>query len=76
MWKGIQRALTALKPMPRVVHILPYSVMWHRTGLWDELTRAAGAIHGAVIRRSEMAIRLPNGATFQAGGAANPGQSG
>ena len=71
MWKGLQRALTEPKPMPRVVHILPFGVMWSRTGLWDELTGAASAIRGAVIRRSEMAIRLPNDAVFQCGGADN-----
>ncbi len=44
-----------------MVHILPYGVMWQRTGLWDQLARAADAIPGAVVRRSELAIRLPNG---------------
>jgi phage terminase large subunit len=72
MWRGLKRALTEPKPLPRTVHILPYNVMWSRTGLWDQVMRAADAIPGAVIRRSEMAVRLPNGGTFQCGGADNP----
>lgn len=72
MWRGIKRALIDPKPLPRVVHILPYGVMWSRTGLWDQVTRAADAIAGAVIRKSEMSIRLPNGGTYQCGGADNP----
>jgi phage terminase large subunit len=72
MWRGFKRALTDPKPLPRVVHILPYGVMWSRTGLWDQAVRAADAIPGAVVRRSEMAIKLPNGGTWQAGGADNP----
>jgi hypothetical protein len=71
MWRGLKRALTEPKPMARVVHILPYGVQWQRTGLWDQLTQAADALRGAVVRRSEMAIRLPNGAVFQCGGADN-----
>ena len=69
MWLGLKRALTEPKPLPRVVHILPYGVMWQRTGLWDQLVRAADAIPGAMARRSDMVIRLPNGGVFQAGGA-------
>jgi phage terminase large subunit len=72
MWRGLKRALTDPKPLPRVVHILPYGVMWTRTGLWDQAVRAADAIPGTQVRRSEMAIRLPNGGTWQAGGADNP----
>jgi phage terminase large subunit len=72
MWRGLKRALTDKKPLPRVVHILPYGVMWSRTGLWDQLTRAADAIPGATVRRSEMLVRLPNGGIYQAGGADNP----
>jgi len=71
MWRGLRRALLCRKPLPRVVHILPFGVMWARTGLWDQLTRAADSLPGAVIRRSEMAIRLANGAIFQCGGADN-----
>jgi hypothetical protein len=72
MWRGLKRALTDKKPLPRVVHILPYGVMWSRTGLWDQLTRAADSIPGATVRRSEMLVRLPNGGIYQAGGADNP----
>jgi hypothetical protein len=71
MWMGLKRALTEKKPNARVVHILPYGVMWQRTGLWDQLAQAAEAIPGAVVRRSELAIKLPNGGVFQAGGADN-----
>ena len=72
MWRGLKRALTEKKTLPRVVHILPYGVMWQRTGLWDQLARAADGIPGAVVRRSELAIKLPNGGVYQAGGADNP----
>ena len=72
LWRGLKRALTDRKALPRVVHILPYGVMWTRTGLWDQAVRAADAIPGAAVRRSEMAIKLPNGGTWQAGGADNP----
>jgi hypothetical protein len=71
MWMGLKRALTEKKQNPRVVHILPYGVMWQRTGLWDQLAQAADTIPGAVVRRSELAVRLPNGGVFQAGGADN-----
>lgn len=71
IWRGLKRALTEKKPLPRVVHILPYGVMWQRTGLWDQLVRAAESIPGSVVRRSEMVIKLPNGGTYQAGGADN-----
>ncbi len=71
MWMGLKRALTEKKSNPRVIHILPYGVMWQRTGLWDQLAQAADAIPGAVVRRSELAIRLPNGGIFQCGGADN-----
>ena len=71
MWMGLKRALTEKKPNPRVVHILPYGVMWKRTGLWDQLAQAADAIPGAVVMRSELSVKLPNGGVFQAGGADN-----
>jgi phage terminase large subunit len=71
MWMGLKRALLEHKPNPRIVHILPYGVMWQRTGLWDQLAQAAESIPGAIIRRSELAIRLPNGGIFQCGGADN-----
>jgi hypothetical protein len=72
LWRGLKVAITSKKPLPRVVHILPYSVMWTRTGLWDQAVQAAEAIPGTTIRKSEMAIRLPNGGTWQAGGADKP----
>lgn len=69
MWMGIRRAVTETKPLPRVAHILPYSVMWTRTGLWDQLVKASESMPGVQVRRSEMVIRFPNGGVFQAGGA-------
>jgi phage terminase large subunit len=71
LWRGLKRCLLERQPMPRVVHILPYGVMWQRTGLWDQVARAADGIPGAIVRRSELAIRLPNGGVFQCGGADN-----
>ena len=71
MWKGIRACLTSKRQLTRVVHILPYSVMWTRTGLWDQLTMAVRDIPGVEIRRSEMAIKFANKATFIAGGADN-----
>lgn len=72
LWRGLKVAITCKRPLPRVVHILPYGVMWARTGLWDQAVRAADAVPGCTVRRSEMAIKLPNGGTWQAGGADNP----
>lgn len=72
MWRGLRRALLEPKPSPRVVHILPFGVQWKRTGLWDQAVQAADAIPGATVWRSELAIRLPNGGVWQAGGADNP----
>ena len=71
MWRGLRRALTEKKALPRVVHILPYGVMWQRTGLWDQLVKASEAIPGAAVRKSDMAVKLPNGGTYQCGGADN-----
>jgi phage terminase large subunit len=72
LWRGFRVAITSKKPLPRVVHILPYGVMWKRTGLWDQAERAASAIPGCQVRVSEMTIPLPNGGVWQAGGADNP----
>ncbi len=73
MWRGLKRCATEKKwPNPRVVHILPYGIQWRRTGLWDDLCRAAETIPGAIVRQSEMAVRLPNGGVYQCGGADNP----
>ena len=71
MWKGIRVCLMSQKPLTRVVHILPYSVMWTRTGLWDQLMVAVRDIPGVEIRRSEMAVKFANKATFVCGGADN-----
>ena len=72
MWRGFKRALTEKKPLPRVVHLLPYNVMWKRTGLWDQVARAADAIPGAEAKRSELVVKFPNGGVYQCGGADNP----
>ncbi len=72
MWRGLKRCLIERKRLPRVVHILPYGVMWKRTGLWDQAMRAASSIPGAQIAKADLAIKLPNGGTWQAGGADNP----
>lgn len=72
IWRGIKRALVERKPLPRVVHILPYGVMWSRTGMWDQVTRAARSIPGATVWKSELSVKFPNGSTFQCGGADNP----
>lgn len=72
MWRGIKRALTEKKPLPRVVHLLPYNVMWKRTGLWDQVARAAEAIPRAEVFKSEGAVKFPNGGVYQCGGADNP----
>ena len=62
----------AKRPDARVVHLLPYGVQWSRTGLWDQLVKAVEDIPGAVIRRSEMAVKFANGSTFMCGGCDNP----
>jgi len=72
MWRGIRRALTEPKPQPRVVHLLPYNVMWKRTGLWDQVARAADAIPNAIVMRSELVVKFANGGVYQCGGADNP----
>lgn len=71
MWRGIRRCLVERKPLPRVVHILPYSVMWSRTGLWDQLVDGVRAIPGAEVRKASMSIAFANGSTYQCGGADN-----
>lgn len=72
MWRGIRRALTEPKPQPRVIHLLPYNVMWKRTGLWDQVVRAADAIPKAEAMRSELVVKFANSAVYQCGGADNP----
>jgi hypothetical protein len=71
LWRGLKCALTCRKPLPRVIHILPYAVQWNRTGLWDQAVRAAEAIDGCEVRKAGLSIRLPNGGIWQAGGADN-----
>jgi len=72
IWRGLRKAILSKLKGARVVHLLPYGVQWHRTGLWDDLVRATEAIPGAEVRRSEMVVRLPNGAVYQCGGCDNP----
>ena len=72
MWRGIRRALTEPKPLPRVVHLLPYNVMWKRTGLWDQVARAAEQIPRCEVLKSEGALKFANGGVYQCGGADNP----
>ncbi len=76
MWRGIRRTLTERKALPRVVHLLPYSVMWKRTGLWDQVTRAATSIPNASVVadvfKSELSVKFANGGVYQCGGADNP----
>jgi phage terminase large subunit len=72
MWRGLRKATVDKRADARVVHLLPYGVQWQRTGLWDQLVKAAETIPDAQVRRSEMAIRLPNGAVYQCGGCDNP----
>lgn len=71
LWRGLKGAITSTRTLPRTVHILPFGVMWKRTGLWDQAMRAAESIPGAVIRKDDLSIRLPNGGVWQAGGADN-----
>lgn len=71
MWRGIRHCLVEKKPMPRVVHILPYSVMWSRTGLWDQLVEGVRDIPGAEVRKAAMSVVFANGSTYQCGGADN-----
>jgi len=71
LWRGLKTAIVCNRPLPRVVHILPYAVQWNRTGLWDQAVHAADSIPGCEVRRASMSIRLPNGGIWQAGGADN-----
>ena len=73
MWRGIRRAaIGERRKMPRVIHLLPYNVMWKRTGLWDRVAEAGAAIPQAEVFKSELAIKFPNGGVYQCGGADNP----
>jgi phage terminase large subunit len=57
---------------PRVIHILPSSIMWVRTGMWDALVRAADDIPGARVAITDKRIILPNGGVYQTGGMDEP----
>jgi len=72
MWMGFKKALTCNLPNPRAIHILPYGIMWKRTGLFDQAALASRSIPGAVVNKNDLAIKFPNGSTWQAGGADNP----
>lgn len=84
MWRGLRKAATWQRPHlppdkralaadpPRVVHVLPERVQWVKTGLWDRLVRAAESIPGAEVLKSELAVKLPGGRVYQAGGMDNP----
>lgn len=84
MWRGLRKAATWRRQHipehrrnlagmpPRVVHVLPQRVQWTRTGMWDRLERAAGAIPGAEAFKSELQVRFPGGRVYQAGGMDNP----
>ena len=45
--EGTEAGAFEKKPNARAVHILPYGVMWQRTGLWDQLS------HGKCARGSQ-----------------------
>ncbi len=74
MWRGIMRAHLNPRrsPPPRTVHVLPFSVQWDRTGLWDQVRAAASAIEGARVRQVERRIVFPSGAVYQTGGLDRP----
>jgi phage terminase large subunit len=57
---------------PRVVHVLPASIMWTRTGMWDALVRSANSIPGARVAITDKRIILPNGGVYQTGGMDEP----
>ena len=84
IWRGLRKAALwershipksrrnlAMDP-PRVIHVLPQSVMWARTGLWDKLASAANSIPGVKVEKSDRRIVLPTGGVYQAGGMDNP----
>lgn len=74
LWRGLRKAATLprVEPPPRVIHTLPYSVQWERTGLWDVFERAVSGIPGAEIRKQERRAIMPNGGIYQTGGMDNP----
>jgi phage terminase large subunit len=84
IWRALRKALTEdrrhIPPArrnlrsdpPRVVHVLPLQVTWKKTGLWDKVERAADAIPGAKVLKSEFRVSLPNGGVYQCGGMDKP----
>ena len=74
MWRGLRKAMTLarLDPPPRVIHTLPFSVQWKRTGLWDQFERAITSIPGASLDKQNVRAVLPNGGVYQTGGMDNP----
>jgi hypothetical protein len=74
MWRGLMTALSTprRRPPPRAVHVLPYSVQWDRTGLWDEVREAARSIAGAKIEEVKRRVVMPNGGIYQTGGFDKP----
>ncbi len=57
---------------PRVIHVLPSSIMWKRTGMWDALVMSAADIPGAQVAVTDKRIILPNGGVYQTGGMDEP----
>lgn len=84
IWRGLIKAATWRRPhLPddkrnlgrapiRVIHVLPFAIQWHRTGLWDRLETAAKSIPGAVVQKSDNRILLPGGGVYQTGGMDRP----
>lgn len=70
--RGLLKAATLTRPLPRVVHVLPLAVQWDRTGAWDQAKRMAASMHGARVLESKRRIEFPNGGVWQAGGFDNP----
>jgi hypothetical protein len=72
LWTKARIAASLRENPVRVVHSLPFSVQWDRTGLWDRLERAASSIPGAKVQKDQRRVLLPNGGVYQAGGMDNP----
>lgn len=70
--RGLLKAATLPRTLPRVVHVLPLAVQWDRTGAWDQAKRMAAAMHGARPLEQKRRIEFPNGGVWQAGGFDNP----
>lgn len=70
--RGLLKAATLPRTLPRVVHVLPLAVQWDRTGAWDQAARMATVMHAARVIASKRRIEFPNGGVWQAGGFDNP----